>query len=239
MKNFIIYFLMIVFAAFFLIWERNYEKNTLAINNRIDKIETKLDTVYEYAKFNDYRITYPQEDEYLIVPEKPIDYWKDEDFKIKSETFYKGNINVIVDYIKEKEGFHSKAYRDGCLIKAKKCPPSKYRYSIGYGTLAKSKNEKITKQEAEKRLIIHIKQTIWPKMKNVKFESLAQYYASVDFAYNVGHNAFANNIVQDDGYVDCAKMTEYVYFNGKENKGLKSRRFENFLQCVTYEEDNL
>ena len=110
-----------------------------------------------------------------------------------------------------------------------------YRYSNGYGTLAKSKNEVITKIEAEKRLISHIKKTIYPKLEGVKFKSMQQLHASIDFAYNVGHNAFANNIVTESKEVDCVKMTEYINFNGKENNGLKKRRFENFIQCVSME----
>lgn len=200
--------------------------------------------ILDYVKDNQSKtqiVTYITKADYLVVPDKPIDYWKDEPKEIEAniEQDFNPDLDIIVDYIKSKEGFHSKAYRDGCLIKAKKCPKGKERYSIGYGTLAESKTEEITKKEAEIRLYNHIKKVIWPKMKNVNFTSEEQYYASIDFAYNVGHNAFANKIVDDEGYVDCAKMTEYVYFNGKENEGLKARRFENFLQCVSYKEENI
>lgn len=147
-------------------------------------------------------------------------------------------LNDIVEYIKEKEKFKSKAYRDGCLVKVQKgkeCPTSKVRYSVGYGTLAKSRTETITQIEAERRLTAHIKQTIYPKLVGVKFKSVAQMHASIDFAYNAGQNAFANNVVTSNKEVDCVKMTEYIVFEGKENEGLRRRRFENFVQCLTIE----
>ena len=153
----------------------------------------------------------------------------------KKQVTIGADLNTVVEYIKEKEKFNAKAYRDGCLVKAKRCPRGKERYSVGYGTLAKSRTEVVTKAEAERRLTVHIKQTIYPKLQGVRFKSVSQMHASIDFAYNAGHNAFANNIVTSTKEVDCVKMTEYVNFNGRENEGLKRRRFENFIQCVTVE----
>lgn len=31
------------------------------LNSRITKVEQKIDTLYDYSQFNDYRITYPEE----------------------------------------------------------------------------------------------------------------------------------------------------------------------------------
>ena len=243
--------LILVFLGLIVIWGYNYEKETIKIQKQFDvelaEMQKDIHNIKTNVEYNDYRITYEIPD-YLVVPEKPINYWTDEEIKefrksLKNQTQTKVKVNIIenvnietvTNYIKEKEGFHSKPYRDGCLIKAKVCPKNKYRYSNGYGTLAKSKNEVITKIEAEKRLISHIKTTIYPKLKGVKFKSTQQLHASIDFAYNVGHNAFANNIVTESKEVDCVKMTEYINFNGKENNGLKKRRFENFIQCVSME----
>ena len=181
-KAFIVILIMIGFYAFIV----HYEHDTIKLENRLDKIESKMEVINENVKFNDYRITYP-ENEYLKVPDKPINYWKESN-KPTKKISYQANMKAIEDYIKSKEGFHATPYRDGCLIKAKTCPKSKYRYSNGYGTVAKTKYEKISKDEAEKRLKDHIQKTIWPKIKNVKFASIHQFYASIDFAYNIGHD---------------------------------------------------
>ena len=244
--------LILVFLGLVIVWGYFYEKETIRMQKQFDaeliEMQKDLKNIKSNVQYNDYRITYEIPD-YLVVPEKPINYWTDEEIKefrkslksinnnVKEIKSYIENIDIttITDYIKSKEGFHSKPYRDGCLVKAKVCPKSQYRYSNGYGTLARSQNEVITKIEAEKRLISHIKTTIYPKLKGVKFRSMQQLHASIDFAYNVGHNAFANNIVTTSKEVDCVKMTEYINFNGKENSGLKKRRFENFIQCVSIE----
>ena len=225
-------FIIILMITLGYIWILHYEKQTIKLEQQVNSIETKLNTINENVKYNDYRITYP-EYEYLIVPEKPIDYWKESN-KPTKKISYQANMKAIEDYIKSKEGFHTTPYRDGCLIKAKTCPKSQYRYSNGYGTQAKSKTEKITKAEAEKRLRNHITKTIMPALKNVEFETKDQLLASIDFSYNIGHNAFKRKIVKNNK-VDCAKMTEYIVFNGKENEGLKRRRFDNFIQCIAIE----
>lgn len=31
------------------------------LNSRITKVEQKVDMIYDYSQFNDYRITYPEE----------------------------------------------------------------------------------------------------------------------------------------------------------------------------------
>jgi len=54
----------------------------------------------------------------------------------------------LVEQIKKEEGFRAKAYWD---VK---------RWSIGYGTLAKSKDDTITKEEAEKRLLVKVEEAI-------------------------------------------------------------------------------
>lgn len=232
--------IVLVLSVFVYIWSIQYEHNTYKIVNQISNLESKVDRIEENVKYNDYRITYKSEEEVpdtLEVPSKPKDYWKGKKFQINwyIEENVDDNLEEVVKYIKNKEKFREKPYKDGCLVKAKKCPKNKIRYSNGYGTLAKSWNEKITIDEADKRLREHITKTIYPSLRNVKFESTKQLQASIDFAYNIGHNAFKNNIVSNNK-VNCAKMTEYTVFDGKENEGLKRRRFDNFIQCVAIEE---
>ena len=227
---------MIIVAVFVYIWSIQYEHNTNKILQQMDTLETRVDNINENVKYNDYRITYEIPD-MLVVPEKPKDYWEGQSFQInwyieETKTEVKVDMEDVVSYIKDKEKFRETPYRDGCLVNIKLCPKDKIRYSNGYGTQAKSKTEKITKTEAEKRLRNHITKTILPALKNVNFTNKEQLFASIDFSYNIGHNAFKNKIVKNNK-VDCAKMTEYTVFNGKENEGLKQRRFENFIQCVT------
>ena len=137
-------------------------------------------------------------------------------------------IDDIAAYIKKKEGFSATAYKDHS------------QYSIGYGTAAKSKTEKITIEEANIRLYQHIKTIIIPSLTGVNFQSIEQVYAAIDFSYNLGHNSFKKNIVKKNGYIDCTKMMAYNKVRNSEgklvyNEQLAQRRFENFLDCAAYE----
>lgn len=230
---------MIIVAVFVYIWSIQYERNTIRMSQQLDNLETKVERIDENVQYNDYRLTYEVPD-MLVVPEKPKDYWEGQEFKINwyiEETKEEITVNMedVISYIKDKEKFRESPYKDGCLVNIKPCPKDKIRYSNGYGTQAKSKTEKITKVEADKRLRNHITKTIMPALKNVKFETKDQLFASIDFSYNIGHNAFKRKIVKNNK-VDCAKMTEYTVFNGKENEGLKRRCFDNFIQCVAITE---
>lgn len=137
-------------------------------------------------------------------------------------------IDEIAIYIKKKEGFSSHAYKDH------------KQYSIGYGTKAKSKTEVITQKEANVRLYKHIKKVILPSLNGVKFQSIEQVHAAIDFSYNVGHNRFKRDVVTKDGVIDCSKMMAYNKIRDKNgnlvyNEGLAQRRLENFLSCSSYE----
>lgn len=137
-------------------------------------------------------------------------------------------IDQIAIYIKKKEGFRGKAYKDH------------HQYSIGYGTRASSPNEVITQKEANIRLYKHIRRVIVPSFKNVYFQSIEQVYAAIDFSYNLGHNRFVREIVDESGYIDCAKMMAYNKVRDRHgnlvyNEGLAQRRLENFLACASYE----
>lgn len=156
--------------------------------------------------------------------------------KIQPKKVKPSNINVnsqeIIDkiavYIKKKEGFSAKAYKDNT------------QYSIGYGTRARSKTEVITVKEANIRLYKHIKQVIIPSFNDVTFQSIEQVYSAIDFSYNLGHNRFKQDIVRENGVIDCSKMMAYNKTRDKNgnlvyNEGLAQRRFENFLACASYE----
>ena len=137
-------------------------------------------------------------------------------------------INEIAEYIKVKEGFSATAYKDHG------------QYSIGYGTAAKSPNEKITIEEATVRLYHHIETIIIPSLQNVNFQSIEQVHSAIDFSYNLGHNTFKKNIVKKNGYIDCTKMMAYNKVRNSKgelvyNEQLAQRRFENFLACTAYE----
>lgn len=246
-KEYTSYILIFLSIILFYIWMINYERNTNKILQEMDETYTE-DILVVPEKSIDYWqdkgleinwYTKGQKNEKNIKSNvntnSNLRNNKNNNISNKIDS-YDISVDIITTYIKEKEGFNSRAYRDGCLVKAKKCPTNKIRYSNGYGTLAKSKNEVITKKEAEIRLRKHIENTIYPKMKDVKFKTEQQIYASIDFAYNIGHNAFRNNIVDSNMEVDCARMTKYTVFNGKNNEGLQKRRFENFIQCVSINE---
>ena len=137
-------------------------------------------------------------------------------------------IDKIAIYIKKKEGFRAKAYKDNT------------QYSIGYGTRATSSTEVITQKEANIRLYKHIKKVIIPSFKGVKFHSIEQVYSAIDFSYNVGQNRFKKSVVTESGTIDCSKMMAYNKTRDKNgnliyNEGLAQRRFENFLSCTAYD----
>ena len=137
-------------------------------------------------------------------------------------------IDQIAVYIKVKEGFRAKAYKDNT------------QYSIGYGTRARYKTEVITVKEANIRLYKHIRKVIVPAFKDVKFNSIEQVYSAIDFSYNLGHNRFKREVVDSKGNIDCSKMMAYNKVRDKHgnlvyNEGLAKRRFENFLACTSYE----
>jgi len=137
-------------------------------------------------------------------------------------------IDKIAIYIKKKEGFRAKAYKDNT------------QYSIGYGTRATSSSEVITQKEANIRLYKHIKKVILPSFKGIKFHSIEQIYSAIDFSYNVGQNRFKKSVVTESGTIDCSKMMAYNKTRDKNgnliyNEGLAQRRFENFLSCTAYD----
>ena len=179
-------------------------------------------------------------EEYVLpAPKEKVEaviaqYYEDANIKVKPKKIEQKHINInnkkiiddIATYIKKKEGFSPTAYKDHA------------RYSIGYGTVAKSKDEKITVEEATIRLYQHIETVIIPAFDDVNFQSIEQVYAAIDFSYNLGHNSFKK--IVKSGYIDCTKMMAYNKVRNSEgklvyNEQLAQRRFENFLACTAYE----
>lgn len=220
--------------------------NNHQIMKELDKIETPV--IIQQADAAELKPDYliPAEKEYVesvitkYYSEMAIVLNKDSKssstVKIRKKTIKSVKINIkdqnIIDeiaiYIKKKEGFRAKAYKDN------------KQYSNGYGTKAKSSTEVITVKEANERLYRHIKKVIIPAFSGVTFQSTEQVLAAIDFSYNIGHNKFKQKIVREDGIIDCSKMMAYNKMRDKNgklvyNEGLAKRRLENFLNCSAYE----
>lgn len=130
-------------------------------------------------------------------------------------------LNSLVDI----EGFRAKAYRDGCLVsvpKGAKCPRGKERYSNGYGTLAKSKNESITKQEALVRKSQHLEKNCYKFIPD-SVHTKSDYVLLSEICYNAGLTTM-KSVMNIDGSVNYDKYQNVIYSNGKVNAGLEARR---------------
>jgi GH24 family phage-related lysozyme (muramidase)/uncharacterized protein (DUF2345 family) len=126
----------------------------------------------------------------------------------------------LTDFIKKKEGFRSKAYWDN------------NQYSIGYGTKAKSRNEVITEEEAEARLIADVA----GRREFVKSYSEENNYnwndSQVDslssFSYNLG-NGSIDQVTAGGTRTNAqiaSKMKLYDTADGNRLAGLTQRRDE-------------
>lgn len=178
---------------------------------------------------------YEQHKEVITVKEKSSPTLKKWPI-LKKKTNQEANLNIssmetidkIAIYIKKKEGFRARAYKDNT------------QYSNGFGTRAKNSREIIDKKEANIRLYKHIKKVILPSFKDINFRSMDQVYAAIDFSYNLGQNRFKREVVNKSGEIECHKMMSYNKMRDKHgnlvyNEGLAQRRFENFLSCISYE----
>lgn len=131
---------------------------------------------------------------------------------------------ALIERVKASEGFSAKAHKDF------------KQYSIGYGTKAKSENEEISKEEAEKRLseelakrkkyVINYGKEKGYDWNNNQIEALAS------FVYNLGNGAL--DTVTGGGKrtnEEIAKaIPQYNKAGGKELKGLVKRRNEELAQ---------
>lgn len=212
----------------FLVWEHNYSNNTKIIIANVSKtgVESiqKPQYVIDCKKIYDTRYC---KAEYLVIPA-----YKKEKVQIKKTTKIKNNHfdklaaqKQLESIIIEKENFSAKAYPDGCLVKVRtghKCPQGKARYSIGYGTIAKSRNEIISKSEGLRRKQEHLKNEVYKYIpENVK--DTATYIALADVGYNAGYGAI-RDCVNKDGSLNIQHYQRWVNSNGKKSNGLERRR---------------
>jgi len=131
---------------------------------------------------------------------------------------------ALIERVKASEGFSAKAHKDF------------KQYSVGYGTKAKSENEEISKEEAEKRLSEELakrkKYVInYSKEKGYNWNN-NQIEALTSFIYNLGNGAL--DTVTGGGKrtnEEIAKaIPQYNMAGGKELKGLTTRRNEELAQ---------
>jgi GH24 family phage-related lysozyme (muramidase) len=145
-------------------------------------------------------------------------------FLSEGESFTK---DKLLEFIKEKESFSAKAYKDGD------------HYSIGYGTRASGPDETISKKVAEQRLIQEVDTREkfvrnFAKVKGYDWND-SQVNSLVDFHYNTGQKNFL--ALTDNGKRStdeiAAKLPEYNKVDGEFNQGIQNRRFQNQLAFGT------
>ena len=126
----------------------------------------------------------------------------------------------LIDYIKAKEGFHATPYWDY------------NQYTNGYGTEARSSTERITREEAERRLGADVQRrrdyvVRWAE-RNGRNWSEDQINALTSFVYNGGTGwlaqVTANGSRTDEVIVDKIKL--YDKAGGERLTGLTQRRAE-------------
>jgi lysozyme len=134
--------------------------------------------------------------------------------------------NNLLTFIKEREGYSAKAYNDG---EDNGVP----RYSIGYGTVAKSPTETIDKTEAESRLRNEIDQSANLTNKALAERGItnltqSQKEALMSFTYNLGPGEVNQLLDSEGGRKDWKTISEaiplYNKAGGKVLDGLTARR---------------
>ena len=129
------------------------------------------------------------------------------------------NIDKAVEFIKDLEGFNPNAFNDYKQI------------SIGYGTVAKNRNEIITKQEGENRLRGEIKPLVTFLINKGYKINNNQFNALLSFIYNVGKGGLVNTgldaqikLNSNDKSAITMQFNKWVRAGGQINKGLQNRR---------------
>lgn len=123
---------------------------------------------------------------------------------------------LTAEFLKPIEGFRAEPYGDYKQL------------SIGYGTKATGANDRVTKAEAEKRLIAHCK----PLIDQVQAANLglnaSQVVGFVSFGYNLGSGTLATMLkrLRDGQKLDfvAASMRKYINAGGKPLTELAKRR---------------
>lgn len=133
-----------------------------------------------------------------------------------------------LDFLRGKEGFRPKAYRDGFY------PDGSPRWSIGYGTPADGPDATITRGEADKRMTARTAEIDDWITKNITAKlTQGQHDALVSFGYNLGRTNL-EKIKDDINAGDVARVSERMKAFSKrrdaesgdliEDAGLAARR---------------
>lgn len=133
--------------------------------------------------------------------------------------------NEILEFIKEKEGFREKPYKDQAGV-----------WTIGYGHtkaaggLDPESSTKITRKDAEDllKLDLQVIATYIEKYVCVNLEENKR-EALYSFVYNIGVNNFKNSnllvVINNSEFKKVPEeMRRWVHVNGVVNKGLQRRR---------------
>jgi GH24 family phage-related lysozyme (muramidase) len=150
-----------------------------------------------------------------------------------------GEVNEeLVNFVKSKEGFKSKAYKD---IK---------QYSIGYGTKANSPDEVITEEEADRRLretLAKSQKTVIDFAKQKGYDwNQNQIDALTSFVYNLGPGAL-NQLTQNGKRTNEQIAENLLKYNKASNnrgrlvqvEGLTKRRKEELALFTSKEIDSI
>lgn len=137
-----------------------------------------------------------------------------------------------INMIKQFEGFCGTAY---------KCVSTEEYYTIGYGHYSKTikKNQKITKEEAEKLLIKDIAkfETAVSKYDEIYHFTQNEFDALVSFAFNVGSiKGLTADGTRNKSEI-AAKILSYNKSGGKVLPGLATRRKNEQMLFLTKDPD--
>lgn len=130
--------------------------------------------------------------------------------------------NKGLQFIKDREGFRAKAYKDGGGV-----------WTIGYGTITihgrpVGPSDTCTETQASAWLIKHVEDKCYRSLKGLDL-SQGQFDALCSFIYNVGANAFAGStllkkIKAYDFKGAALEFLKWINIAGKPSPGLLSRR---------------
>lgn len=130
----------------------------------------------------------------------------------------KSGLEKATELIMKHEGFSEMPYKD------------RVQWSSGFGTKAKGPDERITREEAKRRLELAASRH-YENVDSYKFLNDEQKAALTSFIYNVGFDAFQKSAVKAEltrkNPQEAARlMKNWVFQNGQKLKGLVKRRRE-------------
>ena len=101
-------------------------------------------------------------------------------------------------------------------------------YSIGYGTRARSQNDRVTRAEALRRLHDHVEEHVGPAVRKCKPFGQHQFDALASFAYNLGAGVLdgqvGDRVREGDYRLAGDAMLNYTRAGGVVLAGLVRRR---------------